>query len=33
MKASINKANLYYEIHGRGDPLLMIQGWGAERRI
>ncbi len=30
MKAKINKADLYYEIHGRGDPLLMIQGWGVD---
>jgi pimeloyl-ACP methyl ester carboxylesterase len=30
MKAKINDANLYYEIHGRGDPLLMIQGWGMD---
>ncbi|WP_026736301.1 alpha/beta fold hydrolase [Fischerella sp. PCC 9605] len=30
MNANINGANLYYEIHGKGDPLLMIQGWGAE---
>lgn len=30
MKANINKANLYYEIHGEGDPLLMIQGWGMD---
>lgn len=30
MKANINNANLYYEIHGPGDPLLMIQGWGMD---
>jgi hypothetical protein len=24
----LNNANIYYGIHGRGDPLLMIQGWG-----
>ena len=30
MKANINGAKLYYEIHGRGDPLLMIQGWGMD---
>ena len=30
MEAYINNANLYYEIHGRGDPLLMIQGWGVD---
>lgn len=30
MNATINGANLYYEIHGGGAPLLMIQGWGAE---
>ena len=30
MEANINKANLYYEIHGQGDPLLMIQGWGMD---
>lgn len=30
MNAKINKADIYYEIHGRGDPLLMIQGWGMD---
>ena len=30
MKAKINKADIYYEIHGRGYPLLMIQGWGMD---
>lgn len=30
MNAVINKANLYYEIHGRGEPLLMLQGWGMD---
>jgi pimeloyl-ACP methyl ester carboxylesterase len=30
MIANINNANLYYEIHGRGAPLLMIQGWGMD---
>ena len=30
MKANVNKADLYYEIHGRGEPLLMIQGWGMD---
>lgn len=30
MNAVINKANLYYETHGRGEPLLMIQGWGMD---
>lgn len=30
MKANINNANLHYEIHGLGDPLLLIQGWGMD---
>ena len=30
MNAVINKANLYYEIHGQGEPLLMLQGWGMD---
>lgn len=30
MNAVVNKANLYYEIHGRGQPLLMLQGWGVD---
>ena len=30
MNVVINKANLYYEIHGRGEPLLMVQGWGMD---
>jgi pimeloyl-ACP methyl ester carboxylesterase len=30
MKANINGAKLYYETHGRGDPLLLIQGWGMD---
>ncbi|MBE9047522.1 alpha/beta fold hydrolase [Pleurocapsales cyanobacterium LEGE 10410] len=30
MNANINGTNLYYELHGKGDPLLMIQGWGAD---
>ena len=30
MEANINDAKLYYEIHGQGDPLLMIQGWGMD---
>ena len=30
MNSKINGANLYYEIYGKGDPLLMIQGWGAD---
>jgi pimeloyl-ACP methyl ester carboxylesterase len=30
MNVVINKANLYYEIHGRGEPLLMLQGWGMD---
>lgn len=30
MNVVINKANLYYEIHGQGEPLLMIQGWGMD---
>jgi 3-oxoadipate enol-lactonase len=30
MNANIIDVNLYYEIHGRGDPLMMIQGWGID---
>lgn len=30
MNVIINNANLYYEIHGRGEPLLMLQGWGMD---
>jgi pimeloyl-ACP methyl ester carboxylesterase len=30
MNVVLNKANLYYEIHGQGEPLLMIQGWGTD---
>lgn len=30
MNLKIDGVNLYYEIHGKGDPLLMIQGWGAD---
>jgi pimeloyl-ACP methyl ester carboxylesterase len=30
MNVVINQANLYYEIHGRGEPLLMLQGWGMD---
>jgi pimeloyl-ACP methyl ester carboxylesterase len=30
MNVVINKANLYYEIHGRGEPLLMVPGWGMD---
>lgn len=30
MQANLNNANLYYEIHGQGEPLLMIQGWGMD---
>ena len=30
MKAKINGAKLYYETHGHGDPLLIIQGWGMD---
>lgn len=30
MNVVVNKANLYYEIHGRGEPLLMLQGWGMD---
>ena len=30
MNVVVNKANLYYEIHGRGEPLLLIQGWGMD---
>ncbi|MFB0563057.1 MAG: alpha/beta fold hydrolase [Candidatus Lokiarchaeia archaeon] len=27
-KAKVNDIEIYYEIHGRGTPLVMIQGWG-----
>ena len=30
MNVVLNKGNLYYEIHGRGEPLLLIQGWGMD---
>jgi pimeloyl-ACP methyl ester carboxylesterase len=30
MSVLINKANIYYETHGRGEPLLMLQGWGMD---
>lgn len=30
MNVVINKANLYYETHGRGEPLVMLQGWGLD---
>lgn len=30
MNANINGANLYYEVHGDAEPLLMIQGCGGE---
>ncbi|HKY28394.1 MAG TPA: alpha/beta fold hydrolase [Pyrinomonadaceae bacterium] len=30
MNVVLNKANLYYEVHGGGEPLLMIQGWGMD---
>lgn len=30
MNIIINKANLYYEVHGQGEPLLMLQGWGMD---
>ena len=30
MNVVVNKANLYYEVHGRGEPLLMLQGWGMD---
>lgn len=30
MNVVINKASLYYEIHGRGEPLLMLQGCGMD---
>jgi pimeloyl-ACP methyl ester carboxylesterase len=28
-KARVNGINLYYEIHGSGEPLLLIMGLGA----
>lgn len=30
MEVVINKAKLYYEIHGQGAPLLTLQGWGMD---
>jgi 3-oxoadipate enol-lactonase len=27
-KAHVNGINLYYEVHGKGEPLLLIQGFG-----
>jgi pimeloyl-ACP methyl ester carboxylesterase len=30
MNAKIKGANIYYQTHGQGDPLLMIQGWGMD---
>lgn len=27
-KVKINDINMYYEIHGEGEPLIMIMGWG-----
>ncbi len=26
----VNDINMYYEIHGEGEPLVNIQGWGVE---
>ena len=31
-KASINGLNLYYEVHGKGVPLVMIQGFGGNHQ-
>ena len=30
MNVCVNQADLYYEIHGHGEPLLMLQGWGMD---
>ncbi len=30
MNFVINQANLYYEVHGQGEPLLLLQGWGMD---
>ena len=27
--AKVNDVNLYYEIHGQGEPLLLIMGYGS----
>ena len=27
MKAKINDIELYYEIHGNGEPIIFIHGW------
>jgi hypothetical protein len=29
-KIKVNDINMYYEIHGEGEPLVLIQGMGAE---
>ncbi|MEM0272267.1 MAG: alpha/beta hydrolase [Thermoprotei archaeon] len=28
MKATINGANIYYEVLGSGEPLVLVEGWG-----
>lgn len=30
---TIDKSDLYYEIYGEGLPLVMLHGWGVDRRI
>ena len=29
-KAGVNGINLYYEVHGQGEPLVMTQGYGGK---
>lgn len=31
-KAEVNGLNFYYEIHGRGEPLILLAGMGADHR-
>ncbi len=31
-KALVNGINLYYEVHGRGEPLVLVAGMGADHR-
>ena len=30
MNLVVNQANLYYEVQGQDQPLLMLQGWGMD---
>jgi pimeloyl-ACP methyl ester carboxylesterase len=31
-KANVNGVNIYYEVHGKGVPLVMIQGFGGDHK-